>query len=110
MNRKQAIIRGLKSFDYLLALAVIGVSIFGIAMIYASANHDGMPISQVIAFGGMWRPQRLHVITGIVLMLVVACIDYRLITRLYLFIYGFMMLLLLALMVSVVPVSVNVCS
>ena len=99
MERKQAIIRGLKSFDYLLALTVIGVSVFGVVMIYASHNHAGTPISQYNLFGEIWRLQRFHVITGSILMLVVACVSYRFITRFFLFIYGFMMLLLLALMI-----------
>ncbi|MCL2405392.1 MAG: FtsW/RodA/SpoVE family cell cycle protein [Defluviitaleaceae bacterium] len=98
MTKKQAIIRGLKSFDYLLALSVIGVSIFGVAMIYASANHAGMPMSEAARFGGLWRQQRVFVITGTVLMLAFACIDYRFITRFYLAIYGFMMVLLVAVM------------
>jgi len=99
MTKKQAIIQGLKSFDYLLALCVIGVSAFGVVMIYTSANHAGMPVQQQANFGWLWRPQRVFVISGSVLMLVVACIDYRLITRLYLFIYGLMMALLLAVMI-----------
>jgi len=97
MKRKEAIIRGLKSFDYLLALTVIAVSIFGIVMIYTSANHVGMPPRMQMAFGHLWQLQRIHVISGALLMLAFACIDYRLIGRLYLFIYGFLMLLLLAL-------------
>ncbi|MCL2377552.1 MAG: FtsW/RodA/SpoVE family cell cycle protein [Defluviitaleaceae bacterium] len=98
MTKKQAIIRGLKSFDYLLALCVIGVGIFGVAMIYTSSNHIGMPAREAALFGGLWRQQRMFIITGTVLMLIFACIDYRHITRLYLFIYGFMMLLLIAVM------------
>jgi len=98
MVKKEAIIRGLKSFDYLLALSVIGVSIFGVMMIYTSANHVGMPVRLAAAFGGLWRQQRVFIITGGILMLVFACIDYRYITRLYLVIYGFMMVLLIAVM------------
>jgi len=108
MTKKQAIIRGLKSFDYLLALSVIGVSAFGVMMIYASANHAGMPMNEAIRFGWLWRPQRMFVISGTVLMLVFACIDYRLITRFYLFIYGFMMVLLLAVMIMGASDGTNV--
>lgn len=99
MKRKEAIIQGLKSFDYLLALTVIAVSVFGVVMIYASSNHAGMPAREQAAFGGLWRFQRMHVISGTVLMLVFACIDYRLITRLYLIIYGIMMAMLIALFI-----------
>jgi len=97
MKRKEAIIRGLKSFDYLLALTVIAVSIFGIVMIYTSANHAGMPPREHMSFGHLWQLQRIHVISGVILMLAFACIDYRLIGRLYLFVYGFLLVLLLAL-------------
>ena len=99
MKRKEAIIRGLKSFDYLLAFMTIAICVFGIVMIYASANHAGMPLREQMLFGHLWRLQRGHVITGIVLMLAFACIDYRFIGRFYLFIYGFLMILLLALFV-----------
>ncbi|MCL2572165.1 MAG: FtsW/RodA/SpoVE family cell cycle protein [Defluviitaleaceae bacterium] len=99
MTRKDAILQGLKSFDYLLALTVIAVSVFGIVMIYTSANHSGMPVAQQLAFGGLWRLQQVHVISGTVLMLIFACIDYRLIGRLYLIIYGVLMALLLALFI-----------
>jgi len=98
MVKKQAIIQGLKSFDYLLALCVIGVSIFGVVMIYASSNHVNVTMHEAATFGGLWRQQRVFIITGTVLMLTFACIDYRHITRFYLFIYGLMMLLLIAVM------------
>ena len=96
MTKKQAIIRGLKSFDYLLALIVIGVSAFGVAMIYTSTNHVGMPAREMQLFGHLWRLQLEFVITGTVLMIVFACIDYRHITRFYWPIYGLMIVLLLA--------------
>jgi len=99
MNKKEAIIRVLKSFDYLLALMVIAVSAFGVVMIYASSNHSGMPISVQMTFGHLWRLQRMHVITGTVLMIVFACLDYRLVTRLYLIIYAIMMAMLIALFI-----------
>ena len=99
MNKKAAIIRGLKSFDYLLALTVIAVSVFGVLMIYASSNHSGMPLSVQAIFGPLWRLQRMHVITGSVLMLVVACVDYRLVTRLYIIMYAIMMAMLIALFI-----------
>ena len=98
MTKKQAIIRGLKSFDYLLALTVIGVSIFGVVMIYAAHNHEGVTMRNMLNFGHLWRLQRMHVISGAVLMLIFACIDYRIITKMYPFIYAFMMLLLIAVM------------
>jgi len=92
MKRKEAIIRGLKSFDYLLALMVIGVSVFGIVMIHAATHNTANA-------GALWQQQRFHVITGVILMIGFSIIDYRHITKLYLVIYGFMMAMLIALMI-----------
>jgi len=97
MTRKDAILQGLKSFDYLLALTVIAVSVFGIVMIYTSSNHAGMPLREQAAFGHLWRLQRMHVISGTVLMIIIACIDYRFITRLYFVMYIVLMAMLIAL-------------
>jgi len=108
MIKKEAIIRGLKSFDYLLALMVIGISAFGVAMIYTSANHIGMPAREALAFGHLWRLQRMHVITGGILMFVFAAIDYRLITRAFLIIYGTMLVLLVATMLVGAGADTNV--
>jgi len=96
-ERKEAIIRGLKSFDYLLALVVIAVSAFGVVMIYTSTNHVGMPMQVQMSFGHLWTLQRVHVITGVFVMILFACIDYRFIGRFYLIIYGLTMVLLIAL-------------
>jgi len=96
-ERKEAIIRGLKSFDYLLALVVIAVSAFGVVMIYTSANHAGMPVQIQLSVGHLWTLQRVHVITGVFVLILFACIDYRFIGRFYLIIYGLLMVLLIAL-------------
>ncbi|MCL2604713.1 MAG: FtsW/RodA/SpoVE family cell cycle protein [Defluviitaleaceae bacterium] len=76
-----------KSFDYLLAAAVIAVSVFGIVMIYAAANGPATPLSVVFSDGGLWRNQMMFVISGTVMMLVFACVDYRFIARFYVYIY-----------------------
>jgi len=95
MTFKQTI----KSFDYLLALAVIGLSVFSIFMIYASTNALSIQINQPLIangpFASFWILQRTHVITGSLLMLVFAAIDYRFITRFYWVIYGVTIFLLL---------------
>ncbi|MCL1845367.1 MAG: FtsW/RodA/SpoVE family cell cycle protein [Defluviitaleaceae bacterium] len=86
-----------KTYDYFLALAVIALGVFGVVMIYASANADFVPALPRIVrdFGGLWRPQRLYVITGAILMIAVSIVDYRYIMRFYLYIYGAMILLLI---------------
>jgi len=93
---KKAIFRGLKSFDYVLALVVIGVSIFGVLMIQTSVEHAGMPPVVAARFAGLWQQQRMHVISGSILMLIFAAVDYRLITKFYWFIFAVIMALLMA--------------
>jgi rod shape determining protein RodA len=72
----------LKSFDYVLA-------------IYTATNAPATPLSVVITDGNLWRNQQMFVITGTVMMLVFACIDYRLIARFYVYIYAVMIILLI---------------
>ncbi|MCL2286513.1 MAG: FtsW/RodA/SpoVE family cell cycle protein [Firmicutes bacterium] len=89
----------LKAYDYLLAVAVIAIGVFGIFMIYAFGNGYGTPISVNAVFGGLWTRQRIYIISGTVLMIIFSFIDYRFITRFYLYIYGFMMALLIVVMI-----------
>jgi rod shape determining protein RodA len=89
----------LKSFDYALALAVIGLSVFGVVMVYAATNAEATPLSVVIMDGGMWRSQRLFVVSGVVLMLAFAAVDYRFVSRLYLYIYVLMVALLVLVLI-----------
>ena len=72
-----------KSYDYLLALAVIALGIFGVVMIYATARDSDL-----------WQRQRAFIITGTVLMIVFSMVDYHYITRFYVYIYGLMIVLL----------------
>ena len=88
-----------KNFDYLLALAVMALCAFGVLMIYSSANAHATPISRQLIDGGFWRSQLLFVVTGTVLMLAFSVIDYRFITRFYLYIYALMLVLLVLVLI-----------
>jgi rod shape determining protein RodA len=76
-----------RRFDYWLAAAVIGLSVFGLMLI----NSVGV---QQARYGGLFAQQRFYVITGVVLLVAFALIDYRFILRFYIAIYGLCMLLL----------------
>ncbi|MCL2356536.1 MAG: FtsW/RodA/SpoVE family cell cycle protein [Defluviitaleaceae bacterium] len=101
MDRK----RILKDYDYFLALTVIALGVFGVVMIYASANAEFVPALPRIVrdFGDLWRPQKIYVITGAILMIAISLVDYRLIMRFYLYIYGAMILLLIIALVFFNP-------
>jgi len=88
----------LKSYDYLLALTVIAIGAFGVVMIYAYANARSAPISVTNLHGGAWRRQLEFIISGTFLMIAASCIDYRRITKFYIYIYGFMMAFLVVVM------------
>ncbi|MCL1843743.1 MAG: FtsW/RodA/SpoVE family cell cycle protein [Defluviitaleaceae bacterium] len=93
-----------KSYDYLLALAVIALGVFGVVMIYASVFGDSGCARAITEFirnrdGGLWQRQRMFIISGSVLMLIFSFIDYHYITRFYLYIYGLMILLLVVVLV-----------
>jgi len=88
-----------KAYDYLLALAVIGLCVFGVVMIYAATNAELIPQFIVGRDGNLWTRQRMFIISGAVLMVAFSMIDYHLITRFYLYIYGLMLVLLVIVMV-----------
>jgi len=88
----------LKSYDYLMTLAVIAVGVFGIFMVYSFANGQGTPISTNALFGNLWASQRMYIITGGILMVALSLVDYHYITRFYLYIYALMMALLIVVM------------
>jgi len=98
----------LKAYDYLLFGAVIAVAVFGIFMIYAYGNSYNTPISINAQHGGAWARQRIYVISGVVLMVVLSFIDYHYITRFYLYIYGLMIALLVVVMLIGAGAGTNV--
>jgi len=84
-----------KSYDYFLALLTIGLGVFSIFMIYSATHADLIPQSVTNDHFILWSRQRLFIVTGSVLMIVFSLIDYHFITRFYIYIYGFMIVLLL---------------
>jgi len=72
--------RDLLFFDYVMAVLVCGISVFGILMLRAVVRI--LPV--YAALPGL---QSLHVISGAVLMLIIAFIDYRFISRFFVPIY-----------------------
>ena len=86
--------QNLRAFDYLLAIFVTALSFFGVLMVYAVAELQPR-------YAALPAQQLLHVITGVVVMLVVAFIDYRFVARFYIPIY----LLCLALLVAVLIIG-----
>ena len=91
--------KAIKSYDYVLALAVIAIGVVGIFMVYAFGNGYHTPVGIQSSFGGLWTLQRVYIISGAVLMVAVSFIDYRLIARFYIYIYGLMMGLLIVVMI-----------
>lgn len=87
-----------KSYDYLLVLAVVAVGILSVMMVYAYGNGNYTPAVIRTGFHHMWTLQRLYIISGAVLMIVFSFIDYRFIARFYVYIYGLMMGLLIVIM------------
>lgn len=85
-----------RSYDYLLALTVIGLGVFGVVMIYASIHAESVPYFIAHPISGLWSRQILFVATGGVLMIAFSLVDYHYITRFFMYIYGFMIVLLVA--------------
>ncbi|MCL2189942.1 MAG: FtsW/RodA/SpoVE family cell cycle protein [Defluviitaleaceae bacterium] len=87
-----------RHFDYVLALAVIGLCVFGVIMIYAATNAPAVHVSPGDA-AHFWRNQQIFVITGTIMMLAFSLIDYRFIARFYLYIFALMLVLLVLVLI-----------
>ena len=85
-------IRALKSFDFLMAFLVTVIASFGVLMVQAVAQLVPM-------YASLPAQQRLHVVTGVVVMVVVALVDYRFIAKFYIPIYAICLGLLFAVLV-----------
>jgi rod shape determining protein RodA len=96
-----------RSYDYLLALAVIALGVFGVVMIYSATYADSVVLYLRQPIGGLWNRQVLFVATGSVLMIGFSMIDYHLITRFFLYAYGLMMVLLVAILIPGVGVDMG---
>ena len=82
-------LRRVTNFDYMLFLAVIGLSVIGILFIYSSGvNSDGISISNE------YIKQLIWVVSGLILLFAVAIYDYTKIADRALLVYIITMLLL----------------
>ena len=88
------ITKNLRAYDYILALLVTVLSVFGVMMIHAVANLQ-------VRYAALPAQQQLHVITGVIVMFVVSMIDYRFIARFFIPLY----LLCLALLIAVLIIG-----
>ena len=85
-------IKYIKAFDFILALFVTLISSVGVLMVQAVAMLQPM-------YSALPAQQRLHVITGVVIMLIFSLIDYRFIARFYIPIYVLCISLLVAVLI-----------
>ena len=83
-----------RSLDYVLIVAVLALSAFGIVMIYSGTHSPGTPLFVTRIDGGLWRNQLMFVVTGTAMMLAFSFIDYRWVSKFYLYIYALMIILL----------------
>ncbi|MCL2421845.1 MAG: FtsW/RodA/SpoVE family cell cycle protein [Defluviitaleaceae bacterium] len=84
--------RDLRAFDYLLAILVTVLSVVGVMMIHAVAGLQPR-------YAALPAQQQFHVITGVILMLVVAFVDYRFIARFFIPLYALCVMLLIAVLI-----------
>ena len=90
----------LRSYDYILVLAVIAVSVFGVFMIYAFGNAASTPFAVARWAPVLWRRQIIYIVSGAVIMFAVSFVDYRIITRFFVYIYILMITLLVVAIVT----------
>ena len=80
--------RQYKLFDIFLLLLVVGISIFGIVLIGSATQISDEHIPDIYA------RQRIFVVTGIIVLFVMAFVDYQFICKFYIAIYFFNLMLL----------------
>ncbi len=79
--------RAFRNFDYVLTLVIVLLIIFGVMMI-ASATRD------VDSLADRVQSQVIFAVIGMFVMVAVAVFDYRILTSLYLWIYGLIVFIL----------------
>ena len=88
-----------RSLDYVLILAVLALSAFGVVMIYSATHAVNTPLFVTRRDGGLWINQLMFLATGTVMMLFVSRVDYRWISKFYLYIYALMIILLVLVLI-----------
>ena len=87
------------SVDFVLTLCIIALGVFGVVMIFAATNAASTPAWVTAMDGRLWRNQLMFLVSGTAMMLVFAFIDYRWLSKFYLPVYGFMILLLVLVLI-----------
>jgi len=95
MTFKQKVFSYFKHLDYILVLLTIGLSVFGVFLIYSSTNAPSIPAVVHNQFHWLYDRQILNIATGVVMMFIFSAIDFRKITRFYWLVFAFMLVLLL---------------
>ena len=90
----------LRSYDYILILAVIAVGVFGVLMVYSFGNATSTPFGISSWAPSLWRRQIIYIVSGTVIMVAISFIDYRIITRFFVYIYILMIMLLIVAMIT----------
>jgi len=90
----------LRSYDYILILAVIAVGVFGVLMVYSFGNAASTPFSVSGWASSLWRRQIIYIASGAVIMVAVSFVDYRILTRFFVYIYILMIVLLIVAMAT----------
>ena len=81
----------LRHLDYLLIAATAGLIVYGVTMIYFATRHDvtGQPLAFV-------RQQVIAVVVGLAVAVVISLLDYEIYRRFQWALYGFAVLILIA--------------
>jgi len=88
-----------RSLDYVLILAVLVLSAFGVVMIFSATHSPNTPLLVTRNYGGLWRNQLMFLVTGTAMLLAFSRIDYRWISKYYLYIYALMIVLLVLVLI-----------
>ena len=80
----------LSAIDYLMVLLVVSLCVFGIVIIGSISGANIDPAGSLVS------QQQFTVATGLFVFLAVSFVDYRILTRFFWYIYGFNLLLLIA--------------
>jgi len=78
-----------RSFDFVLALAVCALSVFGIVMLRSAVSYSAAPV-----FAQIYSKQQFFFLTGFALLILTSVIDYHFIARFYVYIYALSIILL----------------
>ena len=88
----------LRYADFLLLLTLLALLVYGLAMVYSATFPSSN--SSTVVFSSFAQKQIIFVVVGLVLMVAVAMIDYRILHALAYILYGLSLLLLAVVLVA----------